>query len=193
MTFKEELNKLAAKNPDIEGSFSRVAAVIEEMRRAEDEEEYVSGDYDSRPDTYAHIQTVQKYMNVCVQDLMDRALVHDQSKLKSPEREIFDEYTPKLRDSTYGSDEYEGFREGMGEALDHHYANNSHHPEFYENGIEDMSLMDVVEMLCDWKAATERHEDGDLMSSIEINQERFGYSDEMKAILINTAEWLESQ
>lgn len=71
-------------------------------------------------------------------------------------------------------------------ALEHHYANNTHHPEFYPDGIRGMSLLDLVEMLCDWKAATLRHADGDIRKSIEINQSRFKYSDELKQVLLNT-------
>jgi hypothetical protein len=41
-------------------------------------------------------------------------------------------------------------------------------------------------MIVDWKAASERHADGDILRSIEINQSRFGYSDELKQILVNT-------
>jgi hypothetical protein len=41
-------------------------------------------------------------------------------------------------------------------------------------------------MFCDWYAATKWHNDGDLMKSIAINQERFGYSEDLKAILENT-------
>lgn len=37
------------------------------------------------------------------------------------------------------------------------------------------------------KAATLRHNNGDLRKSIEMNQRRFGYSDELKQILLNTA------
>ena len=143
--------------------------------------------YDSRPDTWRHINTVQQFIIRVVGNLSNRAIVHDQSKLESPEVEIFDEFTPKLKDSTYGSDEYKGFLLSMKVGLDHHYAANSHHPEHYQNGILGMSLLDVIEMLCDWKAATMRHADGDLAKSIEINQSRFGYSDDLKAILINTA------
>ena len=78
----------------------------------------------------------------------------------------------------------------MGEALKHHYAANSHHPEHYENGIDGMTLIDVLEMLCDWKAATERHADGDIMRSLEVNRERFGISDQLANILANTVrEW----
>jgi hypothetical protein len=31
-----------------------------------------------------------------------------------------------------------------------------------------------------------RHNDGDILRSVEINQKRFGYSDEMKQIFVNT-------
>ena len=41
--------------------------------------------------------------------------------------------------------------------------------------------------LDDWKAAGERHADGSLAKSIELNQKRFGYTDELRAILTNTA------
>jgi hypothetical protein len=53
--------------------------------------------------------------------------------------------------------------------------------------------VDLVEMLMDWWAATKRHADGDIMESIEINQKRFGYSDELKSIFINTVKELENK
>jgi hypothetical protein len=151
-------------------------------------------DYDSRPDTYAHIATVRGFLLAVVEDFLNRAQVHDASKLESPEREVFDEFTPKLRGSTYGSDEYKSFVEAMGDGLRHHYAANRHHPEHFIEGIGGMNLLDVVEMLADWKAATLRHADGDLDRSIRQNRERFGYGDEVERLLRNTATdlgWLE--
>ena len=150
---------------------------------------------DQRPKTREHIKQVGDLLNEIVLQLTLRAYDHDRSKLESPEREIFDEYTPKLRDTTYGSDEYNGYLKEMKVALDHHYANNRHHPEhFYPevahynviNEIYAMNLIDIIEMLCDWKAATKRHADGDIIRSIEFNQGRFGYSDELKSIFLNT-------
>src|SRR5690606_4088546 len=117
-----------------------------------------------------------------IHELTYRALNHDSSKLAEPEIGIFTEYTPKLRNSTYGSEEYKGFLEGMHGALKHHYENNSHHPEYYRDGIRGMDLADVIEMFCDWYAATMRHEDGDIYKSIEINKKRFGYSDDLEQI-----------
>jgi len=147
----------------------------------------VSEKYDSRLDTLAHIEQVGAFLTEVRVSLLLRRVNHDKSKLEEPEKSVFDAMTPKLKGSTYGSDEYKGFLAAMKPALDHHYAHNSHHPEHYPDGIRGMCLLDVIEMLADWKAATMRHADGDLAKSIEINQKRFGYGDELKAILINTA------
>jgi len=142
---------------------------------------------ESKFKTMRHIETVRNYMNYIIRLLTYRQERHDQTKLESPEVEIFEEYTPKLRDSTYGSEEYNGYLKEMKVALDHHYSRNRHHPEHFKNGFIGMHLIDLIEMLCDWKAATLRHNNGDLMKSIDINQDRFGYSDELKIILKNTA------
>ena len=138
-------------------------------------------------DTFRHIERVRNLLGDCCADLLIRARNHDQSKLESPEVELFTEYTPKLANCTYGSPEYEDFRKAMGPALDHHYANNSHHPEHWKDGINDMSLLDLVEMFCDWKAASERHNDGNIKKSIEHNADRFQMSPQLVKIFENTA------
>lgn len=147
--------------------------------------------YDSKADTLKHIETVRSLLSRVIIELSVRAREHDASKLEDPEKAVFDEYTPKLRETTYGSEEYETYLEEMQVALDHHYAHNRHHPEHFDGGIGDMHLLDLIEMLVDWKAATLRHEDGDLHESIEKNADRFGYGDELKAILHHTADWVE--
>ena len=146
--------------------------------------------YDSQPDTLEHIATVQRFLGEAIGDLQARVSGHDRSKLEEPEKSMFDEFTPKLRDTTYGSEEYESYRAAMGEALQHHYEVNDHHPEHFENGVAGMDLIQVVEMLADWKAATLRHADGDLGSSIRKNAERFGYGEEFEGLLWRTADRL---
>lgn len=54
-----------------------------------------------------------------------------------------------------------------------------------------MNLVDIVEMMCDWISSSQRHADGNILKSIEINKGRFGLSDQMTSILQNTAELLE--
>lgn len=142
--------------------------------------------YDSRKDTKAHIKQVRIFTEYFAEAIVDRGSYHDLSKLQEPEKSIFDEYTPKLAETTYGSPQYKKYLKEMQVALKHHYSKNRHHPEFHNNGIHDMDLVDLIEMLSDWKAATMRHNDGDLMKSIELNQERFGYDDSIKQLLINT-------
>ena len=150
--------------------------------------------YDSRPDTLDHIYNVSKTLEFFYSLLARRGIWHDDSKLRSPEKEIFDIYTPKLKGTTYGSDEYKQYLKEMQVALDHHYKVNRHHPEhFGEKGIKGMNLVDLVEMFCDWYAATKRHADGDIRKSIKFNQGRFGYSEDLEQILQNTVELLEEK
>jgi hypothetical protein len=149
--------------------------------------------YDSRKETLAHIGRVRSLLMEGVAELHLRASQHDKSKLAEPEKSMYDEFTPKLRASTYGSPEYKGFLDAMGPALQHHYEHNRHHPEFHKRGVHGMNLLDMFEMLADWKAASERHADGDLRRSILINAERFNYDGEFADMLIRTAEdlgWL---
>ncbi len=151
-------------------------------------------EYDSRPDTKKHIARVQELLQQVAAEFDDRGRRHDDSKLHEPEKSAFDLATPRLAGSTYGSDEYKGFLADLKPALDHHYAANSHHPEYYPLGVNGMSLFDVLEMLCDWKAAGERHKDGSISRSLEVNRGRFNISDQLQAILVNTARemgWIE--
>ncbi len=153
--------------------------------------------YDSTFDTMNHIKRVQDLLEKCRINLMNRAWVHDNSKLGSPEKEGYDNLVPKLKDLQYGSPEYLQCLTDLKPTLEHHYAFNSHHPEHFKEGIEEMSLFDLLEMLMDWKAATERMKDGgDIWKSINFNQGRFAIQSQLLRILKNTAremQWEEKQ
>ncbi len=140
--------------------------------------------------TIDHTLRVGTLMLQCTEDLNRRAVVHDRSKFDPEEFESFAQETPGLRSLTYGSDEYKAALNRIRPAIDRHQKGNRHHPECHENGVADMNLIDLIEMLADWKAATERHADGDLKRSIEMNAERFGYGDEMVNLLWQTALYL---
>lgn len=167
---------------------------IELKEQLTEQEEDTSMSVDEcRVETQKHIEKVRHYLRVITDRLTSRGVNHDKIKLESPEVEIFAEFTPQLAKTTYGSPEYKAALTGMKVALDHHYANSRHHPEHFVNGITDMNLVDIVEMLCDWKAASERQMNGNLLHSIEMNAERFGYGDQLKHILMNTAKLLDEQ
>lgn len=141
-------------------------------------------------DTWKHIHRVGTLLGMFATELLERAEVHDQSKLEKPEVSIFAEYGPKLKNTTYGSEQYKAYLKEMGVALEHHYQKNPHHPEHHVNGVDDMNLFDLVEMFCDWIAAGERHPDGDIVKSIKLNKERFNLSPQLTNILLNTVEEL---
>jgi hypothetical protein len=137
-----------------------------------------------------HINKVRGRIEEVRDNLHDRAFVHDMSKLHPPEKEGYDQLTPRLAGLAYGSEEYRASLRELKPVIDHHYAHNSHHPEHYSNGIAGMSLLDLIEMFCDWKAASERHNDGNFATSLTHNAKRFEMTDQLASIFENTAKEL---
>lgn len=158
--------------------------------------------------TVEHIREVQRRMSEVTAALTLRGINHDTSKLQPFEADGFNALGDKLKGVTYGSPEYKRtLRETLGPVIEHHYSCNSHHPEYYatytieadgrkafnKDGIPQMSLFDLIEMLVDWKAASARHADGSLFKSFKINRERFGIPHNTYVALVNTAfelKWL---
>lgn len=148
--------------------------------------QYTKEDYIK--DTKEHIQLVRQFMISFAEQLAYRSLMHDRTKLENPEMDIFIKYTPELDNCVYGSEEYKKHLKKVQVALSHHYTHNSHHPEHYPDGINGMDLLDIVEMFCDWLASSLRHQGGNIYRSIEVNKNRFEYSNDLKDILVNSIE-----
>lgn len=125
-----------------------------------------------------HKEKVAQNLLTISNKLMERAFVHDNSKFSITEHDGFLENTKILNNLEYGTQEYKEQLKKLKPVLDHHYKHNSHHPEHYENGTQDMDLLDIIEMVCDWKASVERHDTGDIDKSMEINKERFNIDDQ---------------
>ncbi len=141
--------------------------------------------------TLDHVQKVAKNIASIQFELANRAAVHDTSKFSLEEFEAFVIATPKLKSLEYGSKEYKESLKSIEPAIKHHNENNSHHPEHYKDGINGMDLLDLIEMLADWKAAMERHEPhGTFEKSFEVNIPRFKIEPQLASILKNTVERL---
>lgn len=141
---------------------------------------------DSRLGNLLHIKRVNDLLICASMELLKRAQVHDNSKLTDPELSIFNTHGKVLMNIEYGSQEYFDGLDLLAPAIEHHYKVNSHHPQFYENGIDDFNLFDLIEMFFDWKASSERHSDGNLDESITINAKRFNINEQLVKILRNT-------
>jgi hypothetical protein len=139
-------------------------------------------------ETLKHINEVRANLWRLIQELDRRAQVHDASKFEEPERTIYAEALPELGKTEYGSDGYKKLLEMTKPAIEHHWAHNRHHPEHWTNGIEDMDLVDLLEMIADWTAATKRNKNGNVHKSIAINTPRYKLTPQLAAILTNTVD-----
>lgn len=147
-------------------------------------DEGAMSNYDCTADVQEHIRKVRYWLTGFEEVLKRRAAAHDRSKLDDPvEKGMFNKWTPNLESVEFGSDEYKQALEGMGEALQRHYKANRHHPEHYENGVNGMTLHDVVEMLCDWLAAAQKKE---THIDLDYLAERFGLAPQLVDIFANT-------
>lgn len=136
-----------------------------------------------------HIDRVNDLLRDISYELDFRGSIHDESKLQSVELYPLAEMEELIATegpAPYGTEEYKRRTELLGPMLEHHYKYNSHHPEHYTNGIAGMDVLDLVEMLCDWKAASERNQDE--MVNITYSCERYKIDGLLKAIIVNTFE-----
>ena len=135
--------------------------------------------------TQGHIYNVRKLLNKFADVLKQKGETHDQSKLEEPE--VYGWAAMDLEPRyEYGSYEYYDKLRRFSEVFNHHYKVNSHHPEHFINPEYEMTLIDMVEMLCDWFAYKQ---DIPIKEGIELIREqcnRFGFSDTIMSLLTNT-------
>lgn len=146
--------------------------------------------YDSTQDTKEHIGKVQARLQEIAHRLTIRAVHHDLSKLVEPEKPLLDAFGSQTNLPPYGSPAERARFDVLAEFRKLHYAANDHHPEHTAEGFRGMSLLSLIEMLCDWDAAGARHVSGSIQQSLQFNRERFNISDELYAILENTVKEL---
>jgi hypothetical protein len=118
--------------------------------------------------TNEHIERVRRCLALLAdvvgrrEELMERAKVHDASKFGPEERIPYVWLTEYHRCRRSGEPfEYPaGVAESVTEAIRHHVTSNRHHPEFHADP-NDMTEVDLIEMVCDWTAmAQEFGQDG---------------------------------
>jgi len=136
----------------------------------------------------AHRLRVFDLMSRLSQEVMRRANQHDESKFGPEELPHYVATIDEFEQHPYGSDGYRKAKESLGPSLVHHYKHNRHHPEYFDNGIEGMNLIDLLEMLADWKSATLNHpkKPGDMGRSLSMGIDRYKISPQLAKILYNT-------
>jgi hypothetical protein len=139
-----------------------------------------------------HKLLVGHYMQQVIGLLVGRAIVHDFSKFEPEEYGPYEDALPRFEASEYGTPEYIAVCRSIKPALKHHFEANSHHPEHYEDGIAEMDLLDLVEMVCDWMAACQRG--GGTLDDLrlDLQRERFKIEPQLASVIQNTVTRLRS-
>jgi Family of unknown function (DUF5662) len=109
--------------------------------------------------TNEHVERVQRCLTLLAgvtddgEELIERAKAHDASKFGSEERIPYVWLTEYHRCRRTGeSFEYPaGMAEKVKLAINHHMKSNRHHAEFHADP-NDMTAVDLIEMVCDWTA-----------------------------------------
>ena len=138
-------------------------------------EEYIKG----------HISRVRRHINTFIQLLIRRAEKHDKSKLEEPELSWWKEMDKEPR-YPYGSKEYEQKLKRWSKVFKHHYQYNRHHPEHYEYGISEMTLIDIVEMMCDWLGYKDTTTVTEALKVCDEQMARYDISEELRQVIFNT-------
>jgi hypothetical protein len=140
---------------------------------------------DSAIETRAHIAEVQQLLETFALQLVLRGHHHDRSKLGPKEKPHFDRAPPLRREVDLTSPEYMTALRQLGQALEHHYKVNSHHPEHYPNGVAGMCLVDLLEMVCDWKVTSQSR---GRSLGLDYAFARFPVEPQLQSIIRNTAQ-----
>lgn len=128
----------------------------------------------------AHIENVRMNLAAFCEDLQKRAAVHDDSKLSEAELPIYEAVDATPREA-FGTPAYYERLGRLKPALDHHYAKNDHHPEYYKDGVSGMNLAALVEMFCDWRASSQ-----DMEKSVNHCCDRFDIPPMLRQIFLNS-------
>ena len=127
-----------------------------------------------------HTRSVRQSIAKVVSELIRRSAIHDDKKLRDEEVDRRIERRRAINHLKYGSPEREEADRPF-QGLQHgHYCQYRHHPQHFENGIDDMNLVDVIEMVCDWAAY------GNLDKSLKHNQKTYCVSPQLMKLIKNT-------
>lgn len=142
--------------------------------------------YDARLDSLLHIKKVSTNINEIAIKVIKRSIKHDESKFESPEREELDKVVPIIKQGK-DAPNYKQAKLRAESLMKVHKSKNSHHPEFYKNGIDGMNLLDLIEYLSDMKAESKDNLEEILLK----NSKKYNWSEQLLNIMKNTSKILE--
>ena len=144
---------------------------------------------------HRHRTFVRLALGTIVDNLNRRAEAHDLSKFEEDEFYGLVGINETAREYPYGSEQYRASLQvasADGGCLNKHYSRNSHHPEFHDN-TEDMSFLDIIEMVCDWYSASKTYGQSSFVDAIPTHFKRFSFSSGQKWLILQVADCLQER
>ena len=98
-----------------------------------------------------HKTAVEISMNKLAKRIRIRGSRHDNSAMSGLEHAIGSMYSKHKLPTHWISDPTTlgNYPKDIQSAIKSHYENNDHHPEHFENGMYDMNIIQLTEMICD--------------------------------------------
>lgn len=146
-------------------------------------------------DTRKHQQIVAERLIAVAKKLLDRAVKHDASKLKEPERGAYigPVFALNTEEVPYGSERYKELTKQMGAGWKHHEAVNDHHIGFHlpysvqtlNDPILCLDMFVLIEMCCDWIAAASRRGNEPVLA-LKAMAEKYPIDEQLQQVIRNT-------
>lgn len=112
-------------------------------------------------------------------NLIRRGVSHDNSKFSKDEFDKLVNITTSNSEKCF-RDASVSLSEKERKAIEHHWKSNRHHPEYFNNS-DDMTELDIIEMVCDWAARSEQYGTELLDFVQERQRNRFNFSEGLYA------------
>lgn len=137
-----------------------------------------------------HITEVRRAILRVRHDLESRAEAHDLSKWSPEEFPGFTRINATARQHPYGSEEYKASIRAEKPTVKRHQEGNSHHPEAHEPFLYEMGWLDLIEMVCDWWAASQTYGTTPWPEVLQRQRERWKWSPEQWWLIEQVAGFL---
>lgn len=142
-------------------------------------------------DLHKHKVLLRAILYNLANQLKERADKHDDSKYSKEEKDVFESIDEIKREDFDSYEQYYNCTKPLiQKALDHHYANNRHHPEHFEKGVNDMNLLDVLEMIVDWESSASCR---GTKLDVDYSFKRFKIEPQLQKIINNTLKILKEE
>lgn len=156
-----------------------VNSSTEHMRQQQTEIEFVFA-------LFKHKESVRILLTTFIKELRERIESHDNSKFDKEEFKPFVSVWNKFKEVDYCSKEYYECLDSVKDAVARHHRLNRHHPKHFQNGVNGMNIIDVIEMIADWYAASKRYKTQSFEQNLILAKEEHNIDSQLFEIILNT-------